>query len=204
MKYVVDMAKASADFDKCQERAKHLNFANSIVLGASAVCIAIMTVFSLFKGPTGVFNALLILLGLFVISSYIMTLLMRPLRMNARFYKMTRGGKLLDMHTAPCKESFGKKEWVVISVEDENGDVRKYSLGRVQRIENTRYTEPVLNLDHERLYIPYTGEDIKPERVEETVEAPVAEIEKVETVEAVETVVVEAETPAEPETQSED
>ena len=167
MKYVVDMAKASADFDKVEERAKKLNYANTSVLAASAVCIAVMTVISILRGPTGVFNALLILLGLFVISSYVMLHLMKPMRMNARFYKMTRGCKLLGMYTESCKDTMNKGEWVIVSVEDENGDVQKHVLGKVKKVENTNYTEPVLNLDHERLYVPYTGNDIAPEKVEE-------------------------------------
>lgn len=182
MKYVVDMAKASADFDKCQERAKHLNFANTITLGAAAVCIAIMTVFSILRGPTGVFNALLIILGVLVIGSYVMTHLMKPLSMNAKFYKITRGGKLLGMSTEPCDKTFGRGEWVVVSVEDENGDVRKCTLGKVQKVENTHYTEPVLNLDHERLYIPYTVVQAAPEKVD----APEATEPVVETAQPVE------------------
>ena len=167
MKYVVDMAKASADFDKTQERAHKLNFAVTSILAAAAVCIGVMTVVSIIKGPTGVFNALLILLGLCVISSYVMLHLMKPLQMNARFYKITRGAKLLGMSTQPCTDALHKGEWVIVSVEDENGDVRKHILGRVKRVENTHYTEPILHLDHERLYVPYTGEEIVPEKVSE-------------------------------------
>ncbi|MBQ8806638.1 MAG: hypothetical protein IJZ68_09370 [Bacteroidaceae bacterium] len=175
MKYIVDMAKASADFDKAQERSQKLQFANTVVLGAAAICIAVMTVFSIFRGPTGVFNALLILLGLFVIASYVMTTLMKPLKMSARFYKITRGGKLLQLD-AQEYEQFNKGALVIASVEDENGDVRKYTLGKVRKVENTRYTEPVIHLEHERLYVPYVGDEMMPERVEEPAEETIQEI----------------------------
>lgn len=172
MKYIIDMAKASAEYDKFQNCSKKVTFANTVILGVAALCIAAMTALSIWRGMTGVFNALLILLGLLVITSYVLTLFMKPQKMNARFYKVTRGGKLLGMSTVSC-DTESKTELVVVTIEDENGDVRQYNLGKVQKVENTRYVEPVLNLDDARMYIPYTGENVLPEKVE-AAEPPVA------------------------------
>lgn len=175
MKYIIDMAKASAEYDKFQNCSKKVTFANTVILGVAALCIAAMTALSIWRGMTGVFNALLILLGLLVLTSYVLTLFMKPQKMNARFYKVTRGGKLLDMSTTSC-DGESKTELVVVTIEDENGDVRQYNLGKVQKVENTRYSEPVLNLDDARMYIPYTGENVLPEKVEAAAaeEPPVA------------------------------
>lgn len=172
MKYIIDMAKASADYDRFQNCSRKVTFANTVILGVAALCIAAMTALSIWRGMTGVFNALLILLGLLVIASYVLTLFTKPQKMNARFYKVTRGGKLLGMSTVSC-DAESKTELVVVTIEDENGDVRQYNLGKVQKVENTRYSEPVLNLDDARMYIPYTGENVLPEKVEETAEPPV-------------------------------
>lgn len=173
MKYIIDMGKASADYDKFQNCYRRVTFANIVILGVAALCIAAMTALSIWRGITGVFNALLILLGLLVITSYVLTLFMKPHQMNARFYKVTRGGKLLGMSTISCGTD-ENTALVVVSVEDEHGDVRQYNIGKVQKIENTRYSEPVLNLDDSRMYIPYTGEHVVPEKIEEVAEAPVA------------------------------
>lgn len=173
MKYIIDMGKASADYDKFQNCYRRVTFANIVILGVAALCIAAMTALSIWRGITGVFNALLILLGLLVITAYVLTLFMKPHQMNARFYKVTRGGKLLGMSTISCGTD-EKTALVVVSVEDEHGDVRQYNIGKVQKIENTRYSEPVLNLDDARMYIPYTGEHVVPEKIEEVAEAPVA------------------------------
>ena len=173
MKYIIDIGKASADYDKFQNCYRRVTFANIVILGVAALCIAAMTALSIWRGITGVFNALLILLGLLVITSYVLTLFMKPHQMNARFYKVTRGGKLLDMSTTSC-DGDAKFQLVIVSIEDENGDVRQYNLGKVQKVENTRYVEPVLNLDDARMYIPYTGENVLPEKVEAAEEPPVA------------------------------
>lgn len=176
MKYIIDIGKASADYDKFQNCYRRVTFANIVILGVAALCIAAMTALSIWRGITGVFNALLILLGLLVITSYVLTLFMKPHQMNAWFYKVTRGDKLLGMSTISCGTD-EKTALVVVSVEDEHGDVRQYNIGKVQKIENTRYSEPVLNLDDARMYIPYTGEHVVPEKIEEVAEAPVAAVD---------------------------
>lgn len=170
MKYIIDMSKASADYDKFQNYSRKAIVINNTILGVAALCIAAMTLSSIWRGVTGIFNALLILLGLLVITSYVLTLFMKPYKMNVRFYKATRGGKLIGMSTLPCD---AKNELVVVSIEDEAGNVRQYNIGKVCKVENTHYSEPVLNLDDARMYIPYAGTDVLPERVDAVIEAPV-------------------------------
>lgn len=165
MKYIIDMAQASAAYAKHEERKKLLNLIMSIAMGVTALCIVVMTLLSVLHGPSGIGNAILILMGLSVLTTYITMRMTVRLTVAAAFYKYSKNTKLLELKTKEA-EGFWRHEYVYMVFEDELGNVCTKNIGTVTRVPNTNYTEPVLHLIHERLYVPYVSEGPHPEQIE--------------------------------------
>ena len=166
MKYAINIKKAAADYEKHQEQRKKLSNTNILIQGFSALCIAMMALVIIFNGPEIMLSKWLILMGFSVLATYIMTGMMITTGMNVNFYKMTSGCKLVNMYTIPLSQK-SPFENLFIVVEGINGNIKKYQIGKVKRVGSAKCGTPVVNMDHEHLYIPCDKVNMKPEKIED-------------------------------------